>query len=807
MLISKLEGDILNNTEFLELLSPAGSKESVYAAVNNGCNAIYLGGKRFNARKYASNFSDEDLKEVIDYCHLRDVKVLITLNILYKNTEINDVLLFVSEMYAAGADAFIVQDIGIFSILKSNFPSIKLHASTQMTIHNIQGVNFLHRLGFARIVLSRELSLDEIENICKNTKAEIEIFIHGALCVSYSGRCLISSMIGERSGNRGCCAQPCRLKYSLLKGNSVICTDYLLSPKDIMTAPIINELIHAGINTFKIEGRMKSSEYVALVTKTYRKYIDLSLENNFKPNGNDIKKLTQIFNRGGDSSEGYLKTWSGKSMISKSPKSSGILVGKVENYNRKTENISIKLYEDIISGDGIEIWTEKEPHIGTNISKPALAGDTITLKIKGSTKKGDLVYKSYDKQLNDELKKDCQNNTRQITVNAYVIAVLGKPVSLILQYGKITAKCTGVTAAEAENQPLTPEILKEKLSKTGNTPFKIEFKEITCGSGIYIPISELNSLRRKAVGILSEKITESFKRDKIQISYTPKERIVPNRKYITVHVSTKEQFEEALMYDIKRIYLEFNNIFYNNIDYCVSKAHYNNKELYMCFPRIYRQPSFKDFKKIFSIFEKSEADGYLIRNYGDIKTDKKLISDYTFNIFNSAGLEAVSQIFSEITLSPELTARELSGIAADNTEIFTYGRLTLMTTHQCPIGLYAAKKTSSRFCPLKGNTDSYFLKDRLNICFPIQRDCFSCTAAILNSAPVCTLQKFQSIKNIPSKYFRLTFTDESPSLTGDIIYSHINLLNGGIYDKRVEKTINNIKDIGFTNGHFFRGVT
>ncbi len=247
---------------------------------------------------------------------------------------------------------------------------------------------------------------DPLETVMKKEYyQEIENAVNKSLS-KFEKQVLDRFMKGERSGNRGCCAQPCRLKYSLLKGNSVICTDYLLSPKDIMTAPIINELIHAGINTFKIEGRMKSSEYVALVTKTYRKYIDLSLENNFKPNGNDIKKLTQIFNRGGDSSEGYLKTWSGKSMISKSPKSSGILVGKVENYNRKTENISIKLYEDIISGDGIEIWTEKEPHIGTNISKPALAGDTITLKIKGSTKKGDLVYKSYDKQLNDELKKD-----------------------------------------------------------------------------------------------------------------------------------------------------------------------------------------------------------------------------------------------------------------------------------------------------------------------------------------------------------------------------------------------------------------
>ena len=259
---------------------------------------------------------------------------------------------FASKMYTAGVDAFIIQDLGIFSLLKSNFPSIRLHASTQMTAHNIYSVNFLEKLGFQRIVLSRELSLYEIQNICKKTSTEIEVFIPGALCVSYSGRCLMSSLIGKRSGNRGQCAQPCRLKYSLYKNEEKISEDYLLSPKDIMTLNSIEELINSGITSFKIEGRMKNPEYVAQVTKTYRKYINLALENKF----HDIEKLTQIFNRGGKFSEGYLKNWAGTKMISASPKSSGIKIGIVEKYNSKLQTASIILSKPVIPGDGIEIW-------------------------------------------------------------------------------------------------------------------------------------------------------------------------------------------------------------------------------------------------------------------------------------------------------------------------------------------------------------------------------------------------------------------------------------------------------------------
>jgi len=790
-----------------ELLSPAGSKESVYAAVNNGCDAIYIGGKNFNARKYASNFSDDELAEIIDFCHIRGVRVFITLNILYKDSEINDVLKFVSKMYSFGADAFIVQDLGIFSILKSNFPLIRLHASTQMTAHNIYTVNFLHRLGFDRVVLSRELSLEEIKDILENSSVEIEVFVHGSLCVSYSGRCLMSSFIGGRSGNRGQCAQPCRMNYSLYKNNEKIVENYLLSPKDIMTLNLIDKLINSGIKSFKIEGRMKKPEYVAQVTKTYRKYIDIFLENeSYSFDLDDIEKLTQIFNRGGDFSDGYLINWAGTKMISSSPKSSGVLIGVVESYNQKSQRAEVILSKSLNPGDGIEIWTEKEPHVGTGISKAAEAGDKISIKIKGKIKKGNFVYKSYDKTLNDELKKDYQNDTRKRKILAFVTAKLNSPLKLKLCCEDVSTEITGQIIQLAEKSPVTKDELVKRLSKTGGTPYILDFKEIICDENIYIPISEINSIKREAILSLSSKIAKSYKRKSPQVFYSSKKKPFLGKKYLTVHLSTEEQLYVALNYNIKRVYFEFNELLLENLEKYVKLSHRNNVEFFACFPSIYRKPFFDKFDKLYSIFEKSDVDGYLLRNFEEIGTSKKIVSDYTFNIFNGASLDFMSHLFDEITLSPELMLSEIENISSENTEVIIYGKLTLMTTHQCPIGLYDAGKKEGMFCKLNNTKDNYYLRDRMGVSFPIQKNCQICTATILNSVPICLLNQFDEIKSIPTKYLRIILTDEDKKMTDDLLYSHIKLLYNGILDERVKRTINKIKETGFTKGHLINST-
>jgi len=339
----------------MELLSPVGNWDNLIAAVQNGADAVYLGGSCFNARANAANFENEELKRAILYARKRGVDVHLTLNILMFNNELNEALEFAKFAYECGVSSIIVQDIGLAKELIEKFPDLPIHSSTQMTISNLHGVELMKKMGFKRVVLSRELSLKEIRYIRENTDMELECFGHGALCVSYSGQCLFSSMVGKRSGNRGLCAGPCRLSYNLLKNGNDIETGYLLSPKDICTLHILPELIECGVDSLKIEGRKKSYEYVSIVTKIYRKYIDLAKDKTkeYKVEDEDLKQLLQIYNRGGMGT-GYFEDR--KNIVyPQKPNHLGIYIGKVKSINPKRKKITIDLKEDVLIGDIISI--------------------------------------------------------------------------------------------------------------------------------------------------------------------------------------------------------------------------------------------------------------------------------------------------------------------------------------------------------------------------------------------------------------------------------------------------------------------
>lgn len=344
----------------VELLSPAGDMDCVRAAVQNGADAIYLGASSFNARASATNFTMDELKEVINYAHVRNVKVHLALNTLIKNNEFSEALSIAEKAYEFGVDAIIVQDLGLASVLINSFPKLDIHASTQMTTHNLGGVKFLEGLGVKRAVISRELSLREIEYICRNSNIEIEAFIHGALCISYSGQCLFSSMVGGRSANRGKCAQACRLPYKLLEDNTVIDSGYLLSPRDLCGLDFLPSLIEAGVKSFKIEGRLKSPEYVATVTRIYRKYIDLYFSSNpYEVNIKDRKDLLQVFNRG-NFSVGHLDKEPNLNLVFKEKQNNmGIYIGNVSNYDSKKGHVTLNLNDMLAVGDSITF--ENEP--------------------------------------------------------------------------------------------------------------------------------------------------------------------------------------------------------------------------------------------------------------------------------------------------------------------------------------------------------------------------------------------------------------------------------------------------------------
>lgn len=538
----------------IELLAPAGDIDSLHAAVENGADAIYLGGRLFNARQSASNFDAEQLKAAIDYSHMRDVKIYLTLNTLIADDEMREALDFTREAYLAGIDGVIVQDIGLAGALHKVLPDLPLHGSTQMTIYDSDGAEQLENMGFKRVVLAREVPAAEITEIVRNTSLEVEIFVHGALCVCYSGQCLMSSIIGGRSGNRGRCAQPCRLPYELVETgkegrqgkNKNAAAGYLLSPKDLCLIDSLKEIKAAGVRSLKLEGRMKGPEYVAAVVGTYRRYLDRlneddSCDETGKSNENvrlneasksgrvhenDIHDLMQVFNRGGFS-EGYFHGKTGRDMMCfEKPKNWGTYLGKVISYNAAAETVRIKLDQSLSMGDGIEIWNGDNVSPGTVVSyirklsggkagdaaskgtlnTTAEAGSIVEVGyVRGRINKDLDVYKTSDKSLNTRLNESWNGKLNRRAAISGKVAVSGaSPIKLDVwdNNGNAAGAVGTVQPQKALNKALTGERLREQLSKTGGTPFEFANLEIELEDGLALPISEINEVRRKALADL-----------------------------------------------------------------------------------------------------------------------------------------------------------------------------------------------------------------------------------------------------------------------------------------------------------------
>ena len=590
----------------IELLSPVGDFECLKAAVQNGADAVYFGAGSFSARAFATNFDDEALKEAITYAKVRGVKTNLTLNTLIKNDEMNDAIKLAEKAYNYGIDAIIVQDLGLARYLIKNFPGLAVHASTQMSVHNLEGVLELQKLGFSRVVLSRELSLQEIEHICKNSNVEIEVFTHGALCISYSGQCLFSSMVGGRSGNRGKCAQPCRLPYELLscsstasnpKGAPVSTSSvnfasanlnsassesltsldkgYLLSPRDLCGLDYLPELVDAGVTCLKIEGRMKTPEYVATVTRIYRKYLDLAQDNKskYKINPQDKTELLQVFNRGGFSS-GHLESTPNKNLIYKDKSNNmGIYLGTISNFNNNKGHISLTVSRDsdvtLRVGDKISVENKKHETSTYTISElmiqdknvpQATCGDKIKIgRMKGNISVGDKIYKIADKLLTTSALETLSKENRKVNLNCKMIVKRNQPVELYVSDSnshevKITSD---IIPVEAINAPITQERLATQLSKTNNTPFHFENIEIDLEDGLYIQgISAINELRRQALAQYEALLVQSFRRNlelpRLDINST--ENASTNKKISVLLNILNQNFDYTQLHGIYKVY-------------------------------------------------------------------------------------------------------------------------------------------------------------------------------------------------------------------------------------------------------------
>jgi len=529
-----------------ELLAPVGNMECLKAAINSGCDAVYLAGRNFGARSFAGNFSNEELIEAINTCHLYGVKVYVTVNTLIYDVEVERFLSYIDFLHKNNVDAVIMQDIGMIDLVRKSYPNLEIHASTQVSIHNLDGAKLCEELGIKRVVLARETPIELIEKIKKNTSLELEIFIHGALCMSYSGQCLMSALIGSRSGNRGTCAQCCRQSYSLeIDGKIVEKEKYLLSTKDLNTLEYINKLIDIGIDSLKIEGRMKRPEYVYLVASIYRKAID-SYKKYGKTNitEKDIEEMKKIFNR--DFTKGFMFNEDNDNYTNIfRPNHMGIEIGSVIDY--KNNKVKIKLDQELNINDGIRIIGNNDSGtVVTSIYKngnrvdSATKGDAVTISFKDKVERLDKVVKTTDYKQLKELENKI-NIDKKINIIGKCILKVGEPIKLIVSdYKNEVELISDYIVENAKSSETTIDRIKEQLEKLGDTIYIFNELNIESDNNIFVPINKLNELRRNVMHTLDEKrmYKTNYKKEKYKTSVDNYEKT--NKK--TCLISTYEQY-------------------------------------------------------------------------------------------------------------------------------------------------------------------------------------------------------------------------------------------------------------------------
>ena len=799
----------------VELLSPVGDFECLKAAVQNGADSVYLGGSIFNARASATNFDKDSLKEAIRYAKLRNVKINFALNTLIKDDEFKDAVELAKYVYTLGADAIIVQDLGLARYIINNLPGMDVHASTQMTIHNLQGVLALEKLGFKRVVLSRELSLSEIEYICANSNAQIEVFAHGALCICYSGQCLLSSTIGARSGNRGRCAQPCRLPYELIdENNKVLDKGYLLSPKDLCSLKYIPNLIKAGVTSFKIEGRMKTPEYVAVVTSIYRKYIDLALsDKDYVIDDNDIKRLMQVFNRGGFSTGNLSDEENLNYVYKEKPNNMGLYVGNVSAINKNKGLITFKTTETLSIGDSISLEKEAHKYTVTELMKNkqniprALKGDLITIgRMKGNISLGDKIYKLSSKSLSKSITEYYKAENIKAPISCKITIKKGLPVTLEVKsldngiYSSMEIlKATDITPIDAISNPISKERIIEQLSKTTDTPFEFTKIDVDLDENTYLPkISTINSLRRDCLKELENLAINKFERvlpdiKELDVKFSNKSNGKPKISLLLNNLDLSYDYTKLLSTD--RIYVPLK--FYAQKKYKdIIKYLSNSSELYVYMPTIikdnYRNIIYNSLDKYIGEFN---IKGIIASNLSSINSLSKymekldIIGNYTLNVFNTHTInELYNQGIKVITLSPELDETTLTNLCREsiaNTELMVYGKLPVMNMGYCLLGL--SNKCYPK-CQMRCNDNlKYYIKDRLGYKFRIVPDNIQTITTIYNS-------KVTSIpyENINPSSVRISILDEN-----------IDEINKAIETVHDGKTFSS-KD--FTYGNLYKNV-
>ena len=676
----------------VELLAPAGDFSCLKAAIEAGCDAVYIGGKLFGARAFSSNFTDDEIIKAINYAHLFGVKVYVTTNTLIYDKEVERFLEYISFLHKNNVDAVIIQDLGMLDLVRQTFPNLEVHASTQMHIHNLDGASFMKKLGVKRVVLARETSISKIKEIKEKTNIDIEIFIHGALCVSYSGQCLMSSLIGNRSGNRGTCAGSCRQSYSIVDENNniILNNKYPLSMKDLCSLENLKTLLDIGVTSLKIEGRMKSSSYVYTVVKLYRLAIDSYYKNNnIYIDEKELYNLKKIFNR--EFTKGFLFDEENNKVINmKRPNHQGVEIGKVINY--KNNVATIKLNDEININDGLRIVGKKD--IGVNVNnfyinsklvKTAKKGDIITIKVNDKVEKDDKVLLTLDSKLNEEINNIISSNQRKVLVKAKFIAKEDKQITFELtDFINKVVVISENKVTKALNKPITKEEIKEKLNKIKDTVYKYESLDIEIDDNIFIPLNIINDLKRKAYEELNNK--RLYKIPYKRCEYKRNVKSYPKEKLLNILILKDEDIDS-----LKKKY-----------DYIYSSNNIDNTILLL--PRVIDK------------YKENYNKDVLVGDIGYFNKHKGCITDTSFNVVNSYTVAFLHSLGAErVTLSYELTKKQIEILinayeerykAHPNLELVVEGYEEVM------ISKFSLNKYF--------NNDKLYLKDRFNNLYKIK---------------------------------------------------------------------------------------
>ena len=807
----------------MELLAPAGTMENFMAALESGADAIYLGGKVFNARAHAANFGIDELREAVRLAHILDVSVYVTVNILIGDTELKDLEQYIKDLDSIGVDAIIVQDLAVAEIAKRVAPNIHLHGSTQMTAATLDAVRFYESLGFTRVVLARELSLKEIQHICKHCKAEIEVFVHGALCVCYSGQCLMSSFIGGRSGNRGACAQPCRLPYELLdsKGESVLPKHeaYLLSPKDLNYSEHMNELVAAGVTSFKVEGRMKKVSYVRQVIGTYREILD-----DASIHENQRKALASGFNRG--FSTAYLEDTVGRQMMTVvAPNHQGKPIG--ESYTKKGE-VYLSLTEPIEQGSLVKILQSNGSVTYYTVDDEwTCVSDTL---YKGRPAEGLAVGQLYLASTPKNTKsRGLQEFTRKYDMSVYLsVGSNGETnyteLTAILDSGLSVTVTNEYVPAIANKVPTSLEKVTEQLGRLGNTLFRLSYVDIPDGPYMW-PASVLNALRRDAVTALETALithhVESWQALQVtgDVDYDFKaqhELSYDTCPMISARVDEIEGVKAAISGGAQKIVFGGDRL--SRIPYALSiydeVARLCAQSDVICTfatPRVVKDDEVEAYKHTLEAIVQAHPDSISIHVpqallwLRELGYTGAIEADTGLNIFNTPTLHFWEQLhISCVNPSQELTLKQITELAKHShvpIETMIHGYTEMMISEYCAIASFVG--TGSKVnCPMPCVKESYSLKDRKGEIFPIRTDPY-CRMHIMNSHEMdmrayvpMLLQKGISILRVDGRHMK-------PSYVKDIVSQYVGIATGTMEapPKKIDSQGESI-----TRGHYFRGI-